>query len=257
MSDDSQGITRPGSYVLAGRDYADIVHLENPSVIERMLSGTRQEATAYVSDLLRSGISKYIIAGPKVAMAAITVQALNDFWEQVSEWRRQRKLPEDLSGRKRGYQSWVELLREIETSPTDSDRLDAMKAMFLVVNSPDANDGTQILAYQLFQISKKLSSGDLLVLKAAYADKGNAKGHESARDWLVRTANFLGHGATALIEQHERVLVGYGLLSPRINPDQFGNGLAVILENGRLTDLGVAFCRIIENYDLTSVVATG
>ena len=240
MSNDCESADRPGTYVLAARDYGDVVHLENPSVIERILSGTQQEATAYVSDLLRSGISKYIIAGPKVAMAAITVQALNDLWKQVSEWRKAGRIPEDFSGRKRGYQSWVELLREIDSNPTDSDRLDAVKAMFLAVNRPDANDGSQILAYQLFQISKRLTGGDLLVLKAAHGTEG--AGHESAQNWLAKVANFQGHGVSALVEQHERVLVENGLLSPRFDQNLRVNG-------ARLTDLGQAFCRDLQNYE--------
>jgi hypothetical protein len=56
------------SYVLADRDFADVAHLENPSVIERILSGTRTEGLAYVRALLQSGISKYVLAGPKVAI---------------------------------------------------------------------------------------------------------------------------------------------------------------------------------------------
>lgn len=53
------------SYVLAARDYADIAHLANPSVIERILSGTRSEGLAYVGALLQSGVSRYVLAGPK------------------------------------------------------------------------------------------------------------------------------------------------------------------------------------------------
>ena len=56
------------SYVLSDRDYADVVHLENPNVIERILSTTRTEATAYVGKLLQSGVPRYILASPKVAL---------------------------------------------------------------------------------------------------------------------------------------------------------------------------------------------
>jgi len=65
--------------VLVARDYADIVHLENPGVIERILSRSRTEKLAYVSALLTSGLPKYALAGPKVAFAAMAVEALTDF----------------------------------------------------------------------------------------------------------------------------------------------------------------------------------
>jgi hypothetical protein len=40
--------------------------------------------------------------------------------------------------------------------------------MFYGVNKVNAGDGERIAAYQLFQIAKKLTSGQLLYLKASY-----------------------------------------------------------------------------------------
>jgi hypothetical protein len=154
------------TYVISDRDYADITHLENPSVIERILSRSRSEATAYIGKLLQSGVPRYMMAGPKVAITAATIEALGDLWKEVSAWRTAGRIPEDFSGRESGHQTWVELLVEIDSNPTDAERLKAMKAMFLAANRVSATDGQSILAYQLFGIAKKLSSGDLLVLKA-------------------------------------------------------------------------------------------
>jgi hypothetical protein len=53
MADDDKAEPRAEStFVIVARDYADIVHLENPGVIERILSGSRTEKLAYVSALL-------------------------------------------------------------------------------------------------------------------------------------------------------------------------------------------------------------
>jgi hypothetical protein len=73
------------SYVLVARNYSDIAHLENPGVIERILSGSRTQKVAYVSALLTSGLSKFALAGPKVAFAAMAVEALTDFGKEVSD----------------------------------------------------------------------------------------------------------------------------------------------------------------------------
>src|SRR5437879_6192634 len=126
--DDKPDSPAETSYVLVARDYADIVHLENPGVIERILSRSRTEKLAYVSALLTSGLPKYALAGPKVAFAAMAVEALTDFGREVSEWTKERKIPEDFSGRPSGYQTWVELLQEIDSNPADADRLNAMSA---------------------------------------------------------------------------------------------------------------------------------
>ncbi len=154
------------SYVLAVRDYADIAHLENPSVIERILSRSRSEVAAYISNLLQSGVSRYMLAGPKVVFAAMKLEALRDLSREILAWRKAGKIPEDFSGRASGYQTWVELLQEIDSNPVDADRLKAMKAMFLAANKINATDGDSIAAYHLFQIAKKLNSGELLLLKA-------------------------------------------------------------------------------------------
>ena len=82
---------------------------------------------AYVSRLLQSGMSVYLLAGPKVAVKAMTIEALTDLSKQVFAWHKAEKIPEDFSGRPSGYQTWVELLREIDSDPVDAERIKAMK----------------------------------------------------------------------------------------------------------------------------------
>lgn len=134
MPDDEKARPQGQSYVLVARDYADIAHLENPSVIERIILRSRSEKVAYVSALITSGLSKLVVAGPKVALVAMAAEALTDFGKEVSDWIKDAKIPDDLSGRPSGYQTWVELLQEIDSNPVDADRLKAMKAMFLAAN---------------------------------------------------------------------------------------------------------------------------
>ena len=255
MSDDSTNSASPldKSYVLAARDYSDIAHLENPSVIERILSGTRTEGVAYIGKLLQSGLPRYILASPKVASTALTVEALSDLWREILAWRKAGKIPEDFSGRPSGYQTWVELLQEIDSSPVDADRLKAMKAMFLAANITSATDGESILAYQLFQIAKNLNSGSLLLLKVVYSgyqtySKGPRTGGSiETQQWRAMMAHSLGHNLSALVGRDERKLVEFGLIAPWIRTDE----LLVPLMDGRMTDLGIKFCRNLESYTLT------
>lgn len=157
MADDAKPSLPPEtSYVLVARDYADIAHLENPSVIERILSSSRTEKVAYVSALLTAGLSKYALAGPKVAFTAMAVEALTDFGKEVSDWIKAGKIPEDFSGRPSGYQTWVELLQEIDSNPVDADRIKAMKAMFLAANGISATDQAAVLAYQHYFRSQRV-----------------------------------------------------------------------------------------------------
>jgi hypothetical protein len=246
------------SYVLASRDYSDITHLENPSVIERVLSTSRSEATAYVGKLLTSGFPRYVLAGPHVAVTAMAIEALTDLGREVSAWRKAGKIPDDFSGRPSGYQTWVDLLREIDSNPVDADRLKAMKAMFLAANVVNANDGESLLAYQLFQVAKGLNSSQLLLLKTVYGNYLNylrgprSGGSVSTREWQVMLSKELGHGLSALIGLDERKLVEQGLIAPWTNREEH----MVPLTDGRMTDLGIRFCENIEKYRIETAAGS-
>lgn len=240
------------SYVLVERHYADIAHLENPSVIERILSRSRREVTEYIGQLLQSGVSRYALAGPKVAIKAMAIEALTDLWKEVSAWRKAGRIPEDFSGRPAGYQTWVELLQEIDSNPVDIERLRAMKAMFLAANKINATDGEAVVAYQFFQISKRLTSGELLLLRAIY-DLHKAGGLpkdfqiSNARNWRSLMASKLGHQMSALVQQNERALAEVGLITPILMSGQLET---IIPDNARLSDLGLRFCENIESYQI-------
>ena len=259
------------SYVLVARDYSDIAHLENPSVIERILSASRTEKVAYVSALLTSGLSKYALAGPKVAFAAMAMEALTDFGKEVSDWIKEGKIPENFSGRPSGYQTWVELLQEIDSNPTDADRLKAMKAVFLAANKINATEGDSIAAYHLFQIAKRLNSGELLLLKAIYEDYKSSSfdrtGSTPLGVWANRMAEKVGHRMQALVLRDEPALVAQSLIYPRFRavPGQIeflgrANEIAMAVhegETGRLTDLGIRFCENLETYRIAPLEADG
>jgi hypothetical protein len=237
------------SYVLSNRDYADIVHLENPNVIERILSSTKADATAYVCKLLQSGVPRFISAGPKVAFSAMVIEALTDLGKEVSDWIRMDRIPEDFSGRPSGYQTWVDLLQEIDSNPIDGERLKAMKAMFLAANRLNASDGESVAAYQLFQIAKRMSSGQLLLLRTAHARATQVgfvpDSRGAASIWLETVAQRLGHGISGLVELDERLLIQNGLLTGRTMVDES----AINDNGGRLTPLALKFCESLQAYD--------
>lgn len=133
------------------------------------------------------------------------VEALTDLGKEISAWITEHKIPEDFAGRPSGHQIWVELLQEIDSNPIDGERLKAMKAMFLASNRIRAAEGERIAAYQLFQIAKKLTSGQLLLLKVAHeratADGFTPNAHMSASGWLDVAAERLGHQIRGLVSR--------------------------------------------------------
>jgi hypothetical protein len=103
-------------------------------------------------------------------------------------------------------------------------------------------------AYQLFQIAKKLTSGQLLLLRAAHGraldENFRPDSALGAVGWLRAMADRLGHRIEGLVEQDERILVQNGLLTPRYLPDESG----INDGNGRLTPLAFRFCENLEIY---------
>jgi hypothetical protein len=82
----------------------------------------------------------------------------------------------------------VELFTVIVNETPDEDRLEALKAMFYSVDKMHATGGERVANYQLFQIAKKLTSGQFLYLRASYElfnanDFGRGE-TANTRDWL-------------------------------------------------------------------------
>lgn len=249
---DAKGENEGSAYVIRSRDYADIAHLQNATAMERFLEQPAKAIAGQMAEWLLSGAKTLILAGPKIAVAAITVKALEQFGTELRSWIQNDKIPEDFAGRRPGWQSFVELFAEIDSNPTDEDRLEALKAMFLAANQPHVGDGPRMLSYQLFQVAKKLSSGELMLLKVIYETyKANGWPHGTpssshAYNWRGAMASKSGHGLSALVEQNERKLAEYGLISPIVMLSNLGTFKD---DNARLTDLGIRFCENIQKYD--------
>jgi hypothetical protein len=120
--------------------------------------------------------------------------------------------------------------------------------MFYSVNKVNLTDGEKIANYQLFQIAKKLTSSQLLLLKVAH-DRASEKDFKpnpslGAGGWLEVASNRLGHQIIGLVEQDERILMNNGLLTGRSYSDESG----INDGNGRLTPLAFKFCENLRTY---------
>jgi hypothetical protein len=168
---------------------------------------------------------------------------------EFSYLRQRGKIPDNFKEKKYGHKSWIELLTTLDEDTPDEDRLEALKAMFYSVNKINVTDGERIANYQLFQIAKRLTSSQLLLLKVAHerAMEKEFKPQDNlgAKDWLQIASVRLGHTITGLIEQDERVLMQNGLLTGRSWSDESG----INDENGRLTPLAFKFCENLRTYN--------
>jgi hypothetical protein len=248
-------MTDDGTYILKPKDASAIVRLQDPTVIEQILENPLPILAEIVTGYIQTGNGFWGGFGARLAQAALKGRVFEQFGGEFKQLRDKGKIPDDFTEKKFGYQSWVELLMVLDSETPDEDRLEALKAMFYAVNKVEATDGQRILAYQLFQISKRLTAGELLLLRTVFVAYSSGSFTTSQRvtllGWACDFANRLGHGLSALIMKDQAVLVDNGLLTSRIDmaAGQYQvNQHWVDNVNARITDLGIRFCENIDEY---------
>jgi hypothetical protein len=236
------------SYIIEPRDPSAIVRLQDPTIIQQLLE---QPVTVFAESLagffsVENGF--WAAAGTRLAQAALKGSVFQRFGREFKYLRDKGKIPDDFTEKKYGRKSWVELLTTLDDEIPDEDRLEALSAMFYSVNKINVTDGEKIANYQLFQIAKRLTSSQVLLLKVArerVAEKGfTAITNLGANKWLELASQRLGHQIIGLVEQDERVLIQNGLLTGRTLADE--SGISDL--NGRLTPVAFKFCENLKTY---------
>jgi len=203
-----------------------------------------------ITGALASSKSDLLVAGGRIAQGALKGIFLKQTAREISRLIEKGKIPEDYSTEKFGFKTFSELLRFIDEEDVDEDRLFAVKAMFYTVNKIDQVPGEELLSYQLFQLSKKLTASQIVLLTTTFRTKndggfevtrGNA--YISHQQWLDVISTNMGHGVITLISQDAKMLVEMGFLA--ISSIQGGS---FIWSSGGLTDLGQAFCEKMHEY---------
>jgi hypothetical protein len=249
MSDNDQ------TYIVKRKDYARLFYDPKPEVIADFLEQPLGFIAEVITGMLADGPRQIAVHGGKIAQAALKGRLFEQFAREVEDLRNKGKIDKNFGDTKYGYQSWVELLTIIDNECPDADRLEALKAMFFSVNRVTATDAEKILAYQLFQIAKELTSSQLLLMKACYEVAGSLVELDNSKrkaggawgavrnDWVDLIRKKLGHDVTALIDRDEEKLISLRLISNQ-------PGITMIVTNGRLSNLGARFCDNIETYVL-------
>jgi hypothetical protein len=236
------------SYIVKPRDLAEIIRTEDSVALNEFMKDPLSVIAGALIDRLSHG--PLALTGPmvRIGVSVLKGRAVQQFAKEISYLKEKGKIADNFAERKYGYETWVELLRIMDEESPDDDRLEALKAMFFAANKVNVQDGEQILAYQLFQITKRLNSNELLVMKTVYGMflKSAQFRSNSFAEWAQAVARGLGHSVVALVELADKALVDSLLLSPRQMSDQS----MISSANSRLTDLGLQFCQNIERYQI-------
>jgi hypothetical protein len=188
------------------------------------------------------------IAG-RLVQGCLQGRLYQQFGLEIEELRARGKIAPDPATKPCGWESWRELLDAIDQDPIDEEKFRALKAMFYDINRVTSNDRDCILSYQLMKLARTLNAGELLLLKAIDAINQNGGRSSEAHwerwpTWAARVNQAYGSGPVSLIRLNEKRLVECELISSRNANDV----TAVAAEDNRLTDLGLRFCKNIQQY---------
>lgn len=244
------------SIVLKAREPLDDVVLpENADELAKFMDQPLTAIAEAITGALASGPKSWTVMTGHIVQGMLKGKLFQQASQEIKELRDKGKIPEDFAEKRYGFKSWVDLLKTIDEEAPDEDKLEALKAMFYGVNKVNVQDKEQVFNYQLFQIAKRLTSGELLTMHAIYklhrSGRCAAPMTERLRDWATKVSQFADHGSVDFVMRHEHSLEREGLITEQL---QTGSAPYVRQEqnvwnkDGRITEIGVRFCENIQTY---------
>lgn len=229
--------------------------LNDPKSLMEFLQQPTLKIAEVLTGILVSGSKDWKLSAGKLIQATIKGNLLTQLGLELKKYREEGKIKEDFLATDKNRMSLCELLKFIDEEIPDEERFRAIKSLFFASISKDVTEDEEKLAYELMQICKKLSSGELLVLKAAYdvvigrlaPNMSNINHQEkNANDWLNLIAKQIRHSLPSLVEVHEKNLMELKLISDRTLSDRSGIRPT---QHFRLTTLGYKLCEFITKYE--------
>ena len=223
----------------------DIIPYKDNKKLAEFLNQPQVKIAELITGALALGTSGAIQVGGRLAQGAIKGHFLKQVGREIKFLIDNGKIKEDYAEKKYAFQTFADLLLFIDGEVPDEDRFKAVKALFYSIIDKDA-EGEEILRYQLFQISKRLNSSQLLTLKAAYELRKRKENPSSASSWRTSIAREIGHNSVGLVTSDEVVLSRENLIGTTTYTDNSG---IHNIDDARLTDLGIKLIDLIFKYE--------
>jgi hypothetical protein len=173
------------------------------------------------------------------------LQTLMNEWNQ---FRNKGRIKDDYVESEQHKACLQEMLDFLDKDSPEEIRFSFLKRLFLSAATEKVKTRDSVLPQQYMRICRGLSSGEVLILQAAYsiAKKGGYENDSSARQWLQIIANESGLELSELVDIHDRTLEEKQLLVPRRHGDRSG---VILGKYYRLTNLAFEICEFISAYE--------
>jgi len=224
-------------------------NFRNPQELLKFLQQPTVVLAEFLTGVLSSDLTDYKLSTGRLIQAAVKGKILTQLGEELKQYRDEGKIKKDYFATSKSQATLLELLQFIDSDIPDEEIIKALKSIFLNMVAMDADDRREQIGYQLFQLCKKLTSMDILVLKACCEiyQENNSQYHKvhSHGEWVTKVSKRIGYGLPELVGVSDDKLVGFGLLSGRTSPDRSG------VRKGRefrLTTLSLKLCEYITGW---------
>ncbi len=175
---------------------------------------------------------------------------LSQFLNEWNDYRDKGRIKDAYMGTEQHFECLTELFEFLDKDIPDQNRFSILKKIFLTAATEQITNRDSILPQQFMKICRNLSSGETIVMNAAYRrwkkispDDNTSK---SAQDWLNTIASESNLKHTELVATYEQGLMEKHLLTPRQLSD--GSGV-IVTPYYRLTNLAYDLCKYIEDYE--------
>lgn len=224
-----------------------LINLGSEKSIMNFLQQPTVKITEALTGILASGKKDLVLSAGHIVQSLLKGKLFAQLGKELQEYKNKGEIKEDYFESDKNRMSFYELLKFIDEDVPDEERFEAMKSIFLKSISKDAKKEDEELAYEIMQICRELSSGDLIVLKAIYGIVQENKHTNDAfiTSWFFTIAQHIGHNIPSLVEVHEEKLMKLKLISDRIHSDKSG---IEVTKYFRLTELGYKLCEFISEY---------
>ncbi len=174
------------------------------------------------------------------------LSTLKDEWDK---YRKRGRIDEDYVNSEQHEECLQELLDFLDNDSPDQVRFSAMKQILLNAATEEFSRREDVLPQQLMRLTRKLTSGALILLSTSYELSKTSGDCEQlgAYGWLKLAAEQSPLNFKELVEIHEQTLIDNRLISDRVYGDR--SGIEKGNKNFRITSLGLELCRFIAEHE--------
>jgi hypothetical protein len=227
------------SLVVRPREYSNIACLQDPTVLEEFLDEPLTFVAETITGAFAIGKTGVFVTGGGIFQALLKGKLFQQWDREYHALREAGKIPDDFADSRYAFQTWVDLMRIIDEDSPGPDLLEAFESMLCAVNKVNAEDKDRVRAYQLWQITEQLNSGDLLLLKTL-CEHSHHFGKIAYQQWISQVANLSGSGVIELVQLQVERLLKYRLRYEAMS-DQ-------VQKAAQITSLGHQLCGNINTY---------